>query len=280
MVTLWRRTASLASSFAGLALVAAGLSLAVPGTARVPLLAESWWPVQFLITTLSYLVTTNVRWGWSLSGAMLLVNLAPDRGALGPGRAATARRRRPLARGRHAGGSAQRRAARGHQPSGRERGPVERSPVTITASDAGVGFAPDAADGRRGVRGSIAARLDDIGGSASIASVPGRGTLVELRWTPVQRTAFAPRVIGGGAISRIFPFVLLTDPDLAAHLAPRELEVLRLLGEGVPRKSIGRRLDPPVSLTTYLDRVRDRYRALGRTVDTPADAVRATTADG
>jgi signal transduction histidine kinase len=65
---------------------------------------------------------------------------------------------------------------------------VEDEPgrVTVTIRDDGPGI-PDgrlaeaAADGRLGVSHSIRGRLRDLGGSASIRSVPGEGTEVELR---------------------------------------------------------------------------------------------------
>jgi signal transduction histidine kinase len=65
---------------------------------------------------------------------------------------------------------------------------VEDEPglVTVTVRDDGPGI-PDgrlaeaAAAGRLGVSHSIHGRLRDLGGSASISSVPGEGTEVELR---------------------------------------------------------------------------------------------------
>lgn len=88
---------------------------------------------------------------------------------------------------------------------------------------------------------------------------------------------------GDFAVSSELAFVLITDPSLAAQLAPRELQALELLAEGVPRKSIGGRMRPPVTLATvvtYLNRACARYQALGRDVATPADAVRAAAEDG
>ena len=88
---------------------------------------------------------------------------------------------------------------------------------------------------------------------------------------------------GNFAVSGDLAFVLATDDDLAPHLAPRELEVLRLLAEGVPRKAVGNRLDPPVKLATvvtYLNRICQRYQEWGRDVTTSNDAVRAAMADG
>lgn len=108
---------------------------------------------------------------------------------------------------------------------------------------------------------------------------------VVLKSDPVDRIVDVVRSAAAGdfAVSSDLAFVLITDSSLAAHLAPRELEALELLADGVPRKSIGARMDPPVSLATvvtYLNRVCLRYRALGRDVTTAQDAVRAAVEDG
>ena len=65
---------------------------------------------------------------------------------------------------------------------------VEDEPdmVTVTIRDDGPGIpngrlAEAAAAGRLGVSHSIRGRLRDLGGSATISSVPGEGTEVELR---------------------------------------------------------------------------------------------------
>ena len=108
---------------------------------------------------------------------------------------------------------------------------------------------------------------------------------VVLKSDPVDRIVEVVRSAAAGdfAVSSDLAFVLITDSSLAAHLAPRELEALELLADGVPRKSIGARMDPPVGLATvvtYLNRVCMRYRALGRDVATVQDAVRAAVEDG
>lgn len=55
----------------------------------------------------------------------------------------------------------------------------------VDVIDQGVGFNPGSANGDRlGVRNSIVARLEDVGGEATIESTPGAGTRVRLRWTP------------------------------------------------------------------------------------------------
>lgn len=54
--------------------------------------------------------------------------------------------------------------------------------ITVVITDDGCGFDP-ATTQRRGLRHSIAARIDDIGGNTTIRSTPGTGTEVEL-WIP------------------------------------------------------------------------------------------------
>ena len=59
---------------------------------------------------------------------------------------------------------------------------VESDAVTAFVKDRGVGFDPvDVADDRQGVRGSIVARIERHGGTATIKSAPGEGTEVQLR---------------------------------------------------------------------------------------------------
>jgi signal transduction histidine kinase len=75
---------------------------------------------------------------------------------------------------------------------------VEDEPglIRITIRDEGPGI-PDgrlaeaAADGRFGVSHSISGRLRDLGGSAAISSVPGEGTVVELRLPRVAGVSLA-----------------------------------------------------------------------------------------
>ena len=57
--------------------------------------------------------------------------------------------------------------------------------VTIEVNDNGRGFDP-AVDGRgrHGVSGSIIARMQDVGGRATVESAPGEGACVTLRWRP------------------------------------------------------------------------------------------------
>ena len=57
--------------------------------------------------------------------------------------------------------------------------------ISIEVSDNGCGFDPAVAGrGRHGVSGSIIARMQDVGGRATVDSVPGEGACVTLRWRP------------------------------------------------------------------------------------------------
>ncbi len=88
---------------------------------------------------------------------------------------------------------------------------------------------------------------------------------------------------GEEAVSPEIAFALVTDHSLVPHLSDRELQVLQLLADGLPRKSIGQRLDPPVKLATvatYLNRIFVKYQEVGRQVLTSQDAVREAVRDG
>ena len=57
--------------------------------------------------------------------------------------------------------------------------------ISIEVSDNGCGFDPAVAGrGRHGVSGSIIARMQDVGGHATVDSAPGEGACVTLRWRP------------------------------------------------------------------------------------------------
>ncbi|MDF8263100.1 LuxR C-terminal-related transcriptional regulator [Luteipulveratus sp. YIM 133296] len=76
---------------------------------------------------------------------------------------------------------------------------------------------------------------------------------------------------------------LAHDASLVSHLAPRELTVLRLLADGIPKKAIGRHMEPPVSahtVDTYLQRIAGRYAQLGRPVANAYGSVWEATRDG
>lgn len=108
---------------------------------------------------------------------------------------------------------------------------------------------------------------------------------VALKSDPEERVLEALTEVAAGevAMSSEMAYVLATDTGLVAHLAPRELQTLRLLAQGVPKKAIGHRLDPPVkpaTVTTFLSRAGHRYAELGREVGTSFDIVREAFRDG
>jgi signal transduction histidine kinase len=74
--------------------------------------------------------------------------------------------------------------------------------IQVTVRDAGAGFDPGQVDpARLGVRRSITERVEDWGGSASVQSAPGEGTVVRLCW-PAARPGAGPaalQVIGAAA---------------------------------------------------------------------------------
>lgn len=62
--------------------------------------------------------------------------------------------------------------------------------ITIEVNDNGRGFDPVVAGrGRHGVSGSIIARMQDVGGRATVDSAPGKGACVTLRWRPLLDSA-------------------------------------------------------------------------------------------
>ncbi|GAB4078292.1 helix-turn-helix domain-containing protein [Nostocoides australiense] len=76
---------------------------------------------------------------------------------------------------------------------------------------------------------------------------------------------------------------LVFDQGLMPRLAPREEEVLHLLATGMPRKVVGRHMNPPVAMTTvvtYINRICEKYREAGRSISCPTDALFAAARDG
>lgn len=106
-----------------------------------------------------------------------------------------------------------------------------------------------------------------------------------LKSDEVVSIADVVRAVAAGeqALSSEIAFALASDSGLVPQLSDRELQVLRLLADGLPRKSVGRRLDPPVKLATvatYLNRIFQKYQESGRDVSTFQDAVREAVRDG
>lgn len=90
-------------------------------------------------------------------------------------------------------------------------------------------------------------------------------------------------ISGNFAVSSDLAYVLATDQQIAPHLTVREQEALRLLAQGVPKKSIGNHMDPPVeasTVATYFNRIAARYVALGRDVSGTTGVVREALRDG
>ncbi|GAB2491116.1 response regulator transcription factor [Luteococcus sediminum] len=149
-------------------------------------------------------------------------------------------------------------------------------------------------DGLKGPE--VVERLDELG-------VPSVVYTAELRPLPIRRAMAAGalglalkndpldgliRTIQGAAarefaVSSQLADVLIKDPSLTPKLAPREIEALELLHQGIPRKSVGRLMNPPASestVATYLRRVSGKYRQLGRTVHGVPDALSHAERDG
>ncbi len=108
---------------------------------------------------------------------------------------------------------------------------------------------------------------------------------VILKSDPVAKIVEVVRTASRGmaAVSSDLAYRLATSESLVPRLSPREIQVLQLLLDGVPRKTVGSRLEPPVQLATvvtYINRICRRYQDLGRPVHTSADAVRAALEDG
>ena len=74
--------------------------------------------------------------------------------------------------------------------------------VQVTVQDTGAGFDPGRVDpARLGVRRSISERVEDWGGSASVQSAPGEGTVVCLSWPAARPGADPPaalKAVGAG----------------------------------------------------------------------------------
>lgn len=87
----------------------------------------------------------------------------------------------------------------------------------------------------------------------------------------------------GWAQSSALAAAVLADSQDVPALTKQELVCLRLAGEGVPVKAIGRQFDPPISLgtvKTYLARAYEKYAAVGRSVANTTQATMEAAADG
>lgn len=73
--------------------------------------------------------------------------------------------------------------------------------IEVVVGDDGSGFALDAVPMERlGLRVSIMERVANAGGTVSIDSSVGRGTVVSIRWPSAETLASAPDAVAGQAI--------------------------------------------------------------------------------
>jgi len=86
--------------------------------------------------------------------------------------------------------------------------------LNVEIRDRGLGF-ETALTHRRGVSTSITERMADVGGSAMVESVPGAGTVVTLRWSPMRP---AERLDGhrAGLTADFFPYLVFMAAPLLA----------------------------------------------------------------
>jgi DNA-binding NarL/FixJ family response regulator len=95
-------------------------------------------------------------------------------------------------------------------------------------------------------------------------------------------TAIRAAAAGTGWISPQLAFLLLTDdaPD-RPDLSPKEIEALRLYATGMPLKTVARRMGvAPETAKQYIDRVRQKYRRVGRDAATKVDLFKRAIEDG
>lgn len=70
---------------------------------------------------------------------------------------------------------------------------AEGDAFTVRITDNGVGFRPSDVRGTSvGLRDSVTGRMTEVGGSAKVVSEPGRGTTVELSWSPAADAGAEP----------------------------------------------------------------------------------------
>ena len=106
-----------------------------------------------------------------------------------------------------------------------------------------------------------------------------------LKSDPVSQLVSAIEEVAatGWAESSLMAQALVEESQSIPTLTQKELRCLRLAGQGVPIKAIGRQFDPPISLgtvKTYLARAFEKYAAVGRSVANTTQAAMETAADG
>ncbi len=86
---------------------------------------------------------------------------------------------------------------------------------------------------------------------------------------------------GRAMISADILGAVLADPDPAPRFTAREMEILRLGASGMSAKQIARRLTiREDTVRDHVNRIRNKYRAAGRNVETPVDLHYAALEDG
>ena len=95
-------------------------------------------------------------------------------------------------------------------------------------------------------------------------------------------TAIRAAAAGSGWVSPHLAFLMLTDdsPDRPA-LSRQELEALRLYATGMALKTVARKMQvSPETAKQYIERVRMKYRRVGREAATKVDLFRRAVEDG
>lgn len=81
---------------------------------------------------------------------------------------------------------------------------VQVTPHSVTIADNGIGIDPESEriGQRYGIRNSIRARLEDVGGHATITGTPRAGTTISLRWDVVEPSGDRMDLAAGVELSR------------------------------------------------------------------------------
>jgi DNA-binding NarL/FixJ family response regulator len=90
-------------------------------------------------------------------------------------------------------------------------------------------------------------------------------------------------VAGGDTyMTQALALALLAEPAPSRPtLSPQELRTLQMYAGGMPLKSVARRLEiSEGTVKSYVDRVRDKYRAIGRDAPTKVELYRRAVEDG
>lgn len=104
-----------------------------------------------------------------------------------------------------------------------------------------------------------------------------------LKVDPVEAIARAVRDVLNGELACSGPLahILVTDPDISGRLSRRQVEILQLVAEGAPYKSVAKRLG--ISIATvreHLNRAVATYRERGDDPGNTHGLVRRARADG